>query len=405
MTLNFKISCLSIILITCQLVHADDWLQFRGNHHQGLALDSSPPTNINAEKNIAWKTALPGRGLSSPIIIGNRVFLTAASTVDQTRLHLICLDSRNGKIIWNREFWATGRTVCHEKTCVAAPTPVSDGKYIYALYSSNDLLCLDLDGNLKWLRGLMQDYPNASNSLGLASSPIIVDNTLIVQIENDSDSFVAGIDLKNGSNLWKFPRTKKANWTTPIRINEEDIAIQGSEGLTCVKAKTGKVQWAYGEGASTIPSSVTSKDGSVVYVPSNGITALKPREDNNTPEIIWQEAQLRPGTSSPIIIDENIYIINRAGVLNAANKTTGERLWRLRLEGPFSGSPVASKTHMYIASERKGLLQAINLQGKEGTISGTIELGETILGTPAIANDSIYVRSDGHLWKISNPEG
>ena len=205
-----------------------------------------------------------------------------------------------------------------KKTCVAAPTPASDGKYIYALYSSNDLLCLDLDGNLKWLRGLMQDYPNASNSLGLASSPIIVDNTLIVQIENDSDSFVAGIDLKNGSNLWKFPRTKKANWTTPIRINEEDIAIQGSEGLTCVNAKTGKIQWAYGEGASTIPSSVTSKDDSIVYVPSNGITALKPREDNNTPEIIWQEAQLRPGTSSPIIINDNIYIINRAGVLNAA---------------------------------------------------------------------------------------
>ena len=405
MTLNYIAIYFTSILTFSIIAQAEDWLQFRGNHHQGLALNSSPPTNIDSEKHIAWKSALPGRGLSSPIIIGNRVFLTAASTADQTRLHVISLDSTNGKIVWNREFWATGRTICHDKTCVAAPTPVSDGTHIYALYSSNDLLCLDLDGNLKWIRGLMQDYPNASNSLGLASSPIIVNETLIVQIENDSDSFVAGIDLKNGSNLWKFPRTKKANWTTPIRINEEDIAIQGSEGLTCVKAKTGKIQWAYGEGASTIPSSVTSKDGSVVYVPSNGITALKPREDNNTPEIIWQEAQLRPGTSSPIIIDENIYIINRAGVLNAANKTTGERLWRLRLEGPFSGSPVASKTHMYIASERKGLLQAINLQGKEGTISGTIELGETILGTPAIANDSIYVRSDGHLWKISNPEG
>ena len=87
MTINFKISCLSIILVTCQLVHADDWLQFRGNHHQGLALDSSPPTNINAEKNIAWKTALPGRGLSSPIIIGNRVFLRGDTTVAQQSVH------------------------------------------------------------------------------------------------------------------------------------------------------------------------------------------------------------------------------------------------------------------------------------------------------------------------------
>ena len=101
---------------------------------------------------------------------------------------------------------------------MSAPTPVSDGKYIYALYSSNDLICLDLDGNLKWIRGLMQDYPNASNSLGLASSPIIVDETLIVQIENDSDSFVSGINLKDGSNIWKLARTKKANWTSPISL-------------------------------------------------------------------------------------------------------------------------------------------------------------------------------------------
>ena len=195
--------------------------------------------------NIAWKIPLPGRGLSSPIVIGNRVFLTASSTTDQSRLHVICANKDNGEIEWERQFWATGRTICHEKTCVAAPTPVSDGKNIYALYSSNDLICLDLDGNLKWIRGLMQDYPNASNSLGLASSPIIVDGTLIVQIENDSDSFVSGINLKDGSNIWKLARTKKANWTSPIRLNDKEVAVQGSEGITCVSAKSGTVPVSY----------------------------------------------------------------------------------------------------------------------------------------------------------------
>ena len=250
----------------------------------------------------------------------------------------------------------------------------------------------------------MQDYPNASNSLGLASSPIIVSNTLIVQVENDSESFAAGIDLKNGSNIWKFPRTKKANWTSPIKVGKNLVSIQGSEGVTAIEASTGKILWSYGEGASTIPSSVASEDGSTLFIPSNGITALKPRNDNNTPEILWQEPQLRPGTASPIIVDDKIFVINRAGVLNAAKKDTGERLWRLRLEGPFSGSPVACKGHIYIASERKGLLQSVDLSGKEGKIIGTIELGETILGTPAIANDSLFIRSDHHLWKISNPK-
>ena len=387
-----------------ELLNAEDWLQFRGTDHRGIAESSNLPTSISSDKNIAWKKSLPGRGLSSPIIIGNQIFLTAASTTDQSRLHVMCFDSNHGTTQWSREFWATGRTICHEKTCVAAPTPASDGKYIYALYSSNDLICLDLNGNLKWMRALMQDYPNASNSLGLASSPIIVSDTLIVQVENDSESFAAGIDLNKGTNIWKFPRTKKANWTSPIRVGKNIVAIQGSEGVTAIEASSGRILWSYGEVATTIPSSVASKDGSTLFIPSNGMTALKPRNDNNTPEILWQEPQLRPGTASPIIVDDKIFIINRAGVLNAAKKDTGERLWRLRLEGPFSGSPVASKGHIYIASERKGLLQSVDLSGKEGKITGTIELGETILGTPAIANDSLYVRSDHHLWKISNPK-
>ncbi len=387
-----------------ELLNAEDWLQFRGTDHRGIAESSDLPTSISSEKNITWKKSLPGRGLSSPIIIGDQIFLTAASTTDQSRLHIMCFDSNAGTTQWSREFWATGRTICHEKTCVAAPTPASDGKHIYALYSSNDLICLDLNGNLKWMRALMQDYPNASNSLGLASSPIIVSDTLIVQVENDSESFAAGIDLNKGTNIWKFPRTKKANWTSPIKVGKNVVAIQGSEGVTAIEASSGKILWSYSEGASTIPSSVASKDGSTLFIPSNGITALKPRNDNNTPEILWQEPQLRPGTASPIIVNDKIFIINRAGVLNAAKKDTGEKLWRLRLEGPFSGSPVASKGHIYIASERKGLLQSVDLSGKEGKITGTIELGETILGTPAIANDSLYVRSDHHLWKISNPK-
>ena len=401
-TTNKVLAFVSVLSLS-QIASGEDWLQFRGNDHRGISLKSETPTNLS-KNNIAWKIPLPGRGLSSPIVIGNRVFLTASSTTDQSRLHVICANKDNGEIEWERQFWATGRTICHEKTCVAAPTPVSDGKNIYALYSSNDLICLDLDGNLKWIRGLMQDYPNASNSLGLASSPIIVDETLIVQIENDSDSFVSGINLKDGSNIWKLARTKKANWTSPIRLNDKEVAVQGSEGITCVSAKSGTIQWSFNEGASTIPSSVTSADSAILYVPSNGITAIKPRKDNNTPEIVWQESQLRPGTSSPIIVGDNIYIINRAGVLNAAKKDTGERLWRLRLEGSFSGSPVSSNGHIYVASERKGVFQSIDINGKEGILRGSIELGETILGTPAIANNSIFIRSDGHLWKISNPK-
>jgi outer membrane protein assembly factor BamB len=395
---------LSILLTALALATSSalaDWLQFRGTDTTGTRADAQLPTQLDAEKHVAWKTALPGRGLSSPLVIGDRVYLTAASTADQSRLHILCFSAADGAQLWERQFWATGRTICHKKTCVAAPTPTSDGKHIYALYSSNDLICVDLEGNLKWLRGLMSDYPNASNSLGLATSPVIAGDTLVVQIENDADSFAAGIDLTTGVNKWKTPRTRKANWTSPIVLPNGAVALQGSAGLTAIDAATGKELWVFAEGASTIPSSVAAADGSLLYVPSHGLTAIKPRADGNTPDIAWKQGTLRPGTASPIISGDKLLVINTAGVLNAANKNTGERLWKTRLEGPFSGSPVLAGGFLYIASERKGLLQCVDLSGEEGRVVGSIELGDMILGTPALSADALYVRSDGQLWKIA----
>ena len=108
------------------------------------------------------------------------MFLTASSGVEQDRLHVVCLSTKTGAKLWERQFWATGRTMTHPKTCVAANTPCSDGQRLFCQFSSNDILCLDLDGNVLWLRGLGRDYPNASNSLGMAASPIVVGDTLVV---------------------------------------------------------------------------------------------------------------------------------------------------------------------------------------------------------------------------------
>jgi outer membrane protein assembly factor BamB len=182
-----------------------DWRQFRGPAGNGIVNDPALPTQLDT-KNIHWTIDLPGRGLSSPIVVGDRVYLTAASGPKQDRLHVICFSAKDGKKLWERQFRATGRTMTHEKTCVAAPTPVSDGERIFAIFSSNDVLCLDLDGNLLWLRGLTRDYPNASNSLGMSSSLTVADGVLITMVENDSESFTAGLDAKTGVNRWKLDR-------------------------------------------------------------------------------------------------------------------------------------------------------------------------------------------------------
>ena len=389
---------LSLGLLASTTVVPADWLQFRGPNGSGYV-----EADLPVKPEISWTRELPGKGLSSPIVVGHRVLITVASGANQDRLHVFCFRAGDGEKLWERQFWSTGRTICHEKTSVAAPTPVSDGERVLALFSSNDLFCLDLQGNLLWLRGLTNDYPNASNSLGLASSPILAGGVLIVQIENDSESFSAGIDLKNGKNLWKNPRTKRANWSSPVAIRGRDgselAALQGSDGVDVVDPATGEVVWRYAQSASTIPSCAPGADGKL-YIPSHGLTAVRAGDDGKA-EQLWRTGSMRPGTPSPLVHADRIYVITNASVLTCGDATTGDRLWRMRLEGPFGSSPIATDSHLYACNEL-GLVQVVRLAEEGGEVVGKLELGEMIQCTPAVAHGAIFVRSNGHLWKLSS---
>ena len=395
------------LLLAALLTHsatAADWRQFRGPHGNGVADDPAPALTADAAASIAWKSNLPGRGLSSPIIVGNRVFVTCASGPRFERLHVICFNAADGTKRWERQFWSTGRTMTHDKTNVAASTPVSDGEHLFAIFSSNDLVCLDLDGNLLWLRGLTRDYPNASNSLGMASSPIVLDGLLIAQVENDSESFAVAIDIKSGENRWKIARPKTANWTSPVVVQsggQPVVVLQSGNGIVAVHPRTGKVAWEFLDGASTIPSSAAS--GDTLFVPSKGLTALRPESPGQAPRQLWRNNQLAPGTASPVVAGNRIYSVNNAGVLSCGDAATGNRLWQLRLKGPFSATPLYSTGKLYFFNE-KGLAQVVDTTKPEGEIIAEFSLGATILGTPSLAAGSLYVRSDGHLWKLGKPK-
>ncbi len=391
---------LSLALLGSTLPARADWPQFRGPQGNGVSKDARVPAKLDPRA-IAWVADLPGRGLSSPVIIGDRIFLTCSSGPKQGRLHVLCFNAADGSKRWERQFWATGRTMAHEKTCVAAPTPASDGERLFALFSSNDLLCLDLDGNLLWLRGLTRDYPNASNSIGMSSSLTTADGVLITMIENDSESFTAGLDVKTGVNLWKLPRPKMANWTSPMLLASPGAPtlalLQSGKGLAAVEPRTGRVVWNYSDGASTIPSATVS-DG-LVFVPSHGVTALEPASDGQTPKQLWRSSQLQPATASPVVLNQRVFTLNGAGVLSCGDATNGNRLWQLRLKGPFSATPVAAGALLYCVNE-KGLLQVVDTTAPEGAVTSELDLGKTILSTPSISHGSIYVRSDGKLWKL-----
>ncbi len=379
-----------------------DWLNFRGPNGSGHAPEIAKTVGKLSEKTLAWKAALPGRGLGSPVVVGDKVFVTAASGPEQQQLHILCFAASDGTPLWERRFWATGRTMSHNKTNVAAPTPASDGERIYALYSSNDLICLDLAGNPVWMRGLTLDYPNASNSLGLAASPLVVGDTLVAQIENDSESFAAGFDLLTGVNKWKLDRPRSSNWTSPTVIEadgERLVALQSGEGILGLVPATGSSVFNVGGGASTIPSAAAM--GNVLFIPSNGTTAVQIGASGAAPTTLWNQKNQRPGTASLLVVGERLFLVNNAGVLTCADRRTGEEHWEIRLKGPFSGSPVAGGDGLLYIFNEQGIGQVVDPGGEKGVVVSEIELGETILSTPALDEGSLYIRSDGHLWKFA----
>ncbi len=384
---------------------AGDWRQFRGNQGNSVAASEVLPTELSGGT-VAWKVDLPGRGLSGPIVVDGKLFLTCSSGYTQDRLHVACFDTADGGKLWERQFTATGRTGCHEKMCNATPTMASDGRRVFAFFSSNDLICLDLEGNLQWYRGLGSEFPNASNSLGMSSSPIVIGSTVVVQVESDAEAFACGVDVASGETKWQIDRPRAANWTSPSMLpamgERPALALlQSSKGVAAVDPETGDVLWNFEKGASTIPS-LTVTEGKVV-IPSNGLTTLQPSEDGKSFEELWNGAQLSPSTPSPVVLGGMTFTLNSAGALTAGDVATGKRVWQLRLKGPFSGTPVVANGYLYAFNEG-GMAFVVKPGADGGEIISELDLAEKILCSPAAADNALFVRSDEHLWKIAEPQ-
>ncbi len=384
-----------------------DWPHFRGPEQNGSAPSAALPAEWSAQtgKNVAWSAELPGRGPSSPVVVGNRVFVTCSSGPKQDRLHVIAFDASTGNQLWERRFWATGRTSCHPTTANAAPTPTTDGERLFCLFSSCDFVCLDLVGNLLWYRGLALDYPKAGNDTGMSSSPVVVDDVVVVQIECQGDSFIEGIDVLLGSSRWHIERQPIANWASPISMpnpkGEKHIVIaQSPRGVTAINPANGSILWKRDMSCDAITSS--SPEGMTVFTPANGVTALalKRSERNDSVEVAWRQSRLRPGAASPVVHDGRIYAVNRSGVLAYADATTGEIKWRLRMKGAFWSTPVAVGQRLYATSD-DGVVHVVDLSGDKGKQLAKNTLGEKIQASPAVSDDAIYFRSNKHLWKIS----
>jgi outer membrane protein assembly factor BamB len=381
---------------------AADWLEFRGPLGRGVAAEQPIRTAWSEQEGIAWKVDLPGKGASSPIVVGDLVVVTASSGARQDKLHVIAFDKATGRQAWHRTFWAAGRTLCHPTSAVAAGTPASDGTRIVALFSSCDLFALDLEGRLLWQRNLAVEHPRSGNDVGMGASPRIVDGTVIVQIDCQGDAFAAGIDVATGGDRWLVPRDKIASWSTPLAVASKEhgdcVLLQNPNGLDLRRARDGTAVWSWTGECSGIP--MTTESGNRLYVPSDGIAAVVP--DKAAEKSDWRSAKLACGIASPIAWGDSVACINRAGVLGVGNVADGSLRGQVRLAGSFWASPILVGRTI-VAANKEGKTFLVSVDG-EPKIVGESELPGTFTATPAVSDGSLYLRSETTLWKVAAPQ-
>ncbi len=381
-----------------------DWPQFRGPGGQSVSSEKVP-VKFSDTESVAWKTDLPAKGASSPIVFGDRIIVTCSGGDDQEQLYCCSLDANSGQIQWTQKFWATGRTLCHPLSSNAAPTPATDGKHIFAFYSSNDLACLDMDGNLIWFRGLAVDYPKAGNDVGMSASPVVKDGVVVVLVESQGASFAMGLDVANGKTLWTNEREKVGTWTSPVvtsdaAASQPQVVIQSANRMSILDLKTGEVVKDFEGDGSSVPSPIIADD--LLLAPMDGMTAYK--YSGGKAEKIWNSPRIKPGSASGIVYKDKVMAVHGGGVLNIFNLSDGEPAGKVRVGGSHWATPVVAGEHMYFFAQ-DGTAKVVELSDEPKVVHEHKFEDEVFLGSPAVSNGALYFRSDKSIWKVSDKSG
>jgi outer membrane protein assembly factor BamB len=398
---KYFLTILALFLAVSANVLAEEWNCFRGSEC-GVSKASGLPVNWDAKagKGVAWKLELPGKGISSPVIVGDRVFLTAAVGYLEKRLIVLAVDVKTGKTHWKRQFAATGSTACHPTTSMAGPTPVADAQGIYALFATGDMAAFTLDGDLKWYRSLVTDHPTVGNQVGMASSLAMGGGHVVVQMENVGESFIAGIDPGTGAEKWRIKRESSSTWNSPlnVKVNGKDrIVVQNGKGLSLIDPANGKEIWNHK--ASLVPIASPALLDGTLFACGSPFVAMP--LDDKPGKILWESPRMGSRHASPLAVDGRVYGVVQIG-LNCLDAKTGKEIWQQRLKGPISACPVAADGKIYLFAE-DGSGFVVKQGGEKPELLATNPLGESISATPALLPGKLLVRGDKHLWCLTQP--
>ena len=407
---------LSIVLFAFSCVRAEKWPQWRGPSLNGVSSEKNLPLKWTTEENIAWKLALPEWSGSTPIIWRDRIFLNVAEGND---LYLWCVDRTKGTMLW-KKLLGSGN-VKMRKQNMSSPSPVTDGKNVWVMTGTGMLKSFDFTGKEIWTRDIQKDYGEFGLNWGYASSPLLFEDSLYVQVlhgmKTDDPSYVMRINKTTGKTLWKVDRPTAAiqespdSYTTPALLRygkTTEIVITGGDVVTGHDPATGKELWrANGLNPENAPmyrivaSPIVFND--LIYAP----TRVKPllvfkaggRGDITTSHLVWSTNN-GPDVPTPVTDGKYFYIVNDRGIMWCLDAKTGAEIYgQQRLKpGTYSGSPVLADDKIYVTNE-EGLTSVVKA-GPKFEILAENPLNDYCLSSPAISDGQIFIRTATNLYAI-----
>lgn len=398
---------------TVEMVEVDGpgsqwWPRWRGPSGQGFVQGSGYPDTWSSTENVLWKSPVPGRGNSSPVVWGDRIFMTTAYD-DGARRSILCYRRSDGKKLWETFAPSATPESAHPKNTRASSTPVTDGKRVYAYFGNHGLLAVTTEGKTVWHHKLGP----FDAFHGTASSPLLYEDKVIVVQDHSGESFVAAFDPATGKEIWRTPRDARVGWNTPVAIrvgDRDEILVSGQQKVIAYDPATGREIWQVeGNTFEAIPTPVVG-DGLIFASSGRGgpTIAIRPGGQGNVTDthVAWKAPKGSPFVPSPIVYRGQLYMVNdMAAVATSYEAETGEVLWQGRLgqarRESFSASPVALDGKVFFTNDdgETFVLKA----GPEFELLHVNRLGEKTLASPALVEGRWYFRTEDHLVAIGQP--
>lgn len=371
---------------------------FRGNNSNGISLAKKVPAiwNLSSGNNIAWKNKIPRKGYNSPVINGNKVFITGA---DEQARELYCYELNSGKLLWSLQAKNISGTPAQmpettDDTGLAASTVTTNGKQVCAIFATGDVICADIYGKQLWAKNL--GVPQ--NHYGYASSLLIFGNSLIVQYDNSNTHKVMALNLETGAEYWNKGRTDKIAWSSPIITyvdGKPQLILMGNPSITSYNPNTGEQNWRVECMSGEVGSSPCSSSG-VVYGASEYAKLIA--IDAKTGYALWENDEFLPEVSSPVATKDNVYLATSYGVIACYNAQTGELRKSHELNTEFYSSPMIAEGKLYIISNDGKIY--IFSANNDFNLLNSFETGEKTFATPAFTDGKIVIRTENNIYCV-----